>query len=128
MGGSTLLLVLASVPFPPIWLLKGSGGDSMSPIGYTGPAGTSNGSRNVASGSNQIMNISRNQVPRDFQRRIKPLFSRSNDARVEPSEHLLPTSFIVKMSKFCYIYYCSSFRFNLSYMTLHLESLALPII
>lgn len=56
------------------------------------------------------------------------LFSKPNDARVEPAEHLFPTSLIVKMSEFYYIYYCSSFRFNLSYMTLHLESLPLSII
>lgn len=69
---AALLLAPVSVLIPPIHLFKGSGGDSMSPIGFTVPAGTSNGSRNLASGSHQSMNISGNQVPKDFQRRTKP--------------------------------------------------------
>lgn len=69
---TALLLAPASILIPPMQLFKGSGGHSMSPIGYTVPAGTPNGSRNLASGSNQSMNVSGNQVPKDFQRRTKP--------------------------------------------------------
>lgn len=79
---TALLLTPVSTLIPPTQLFKGSGGDSMSPIDYTVPAGTSYGSRNLASGSNQSMNISGNQVPKDFQRRTKP--SNSSQSQMTP--------------------------------------------
>lgn len=57
MGGT---ITAASIPLPPALMAKDSGEDSMLPAGYTVPADTPNGPRNLFSGNDQSMSISGN--------------------------------------------------------------------